>query len=42
MEENPTSLHMVQGNDSLEVHSKTQLDDSANSSGDDHIDANFK
>ena len=30
---------MVQGNDSLELHSETQLDDSASSSGDDHIDA---
>ena len=31
--------YMVQENDSLEVHSETQLDDSASSSGDDHIDA---
>ena len=31
--------YMVQGNDSLEVHSKTQLDDSASSSGDDIMDA---
>ena len=30
---------MVQGNDSLEVHSETQLDDSASSSGDDYMDA---
>ena len=30
---------MVQGNDSLEVNSETQLDDCASSSGDDHIDA---
>ena len=27
---------MVQGNDSFEVHSDTHLDDSANSSNDDH------
>ena len=30
---------MVQGNDSLEVNSETQLDDSASSSGDDYVDA---
>ena len=29
---------MVQGNDSLEVNSKTHLDDSASSSGDDYVD----
>ena len=29
---------MVQGNDSLEVQSKTHLDDCASSSGDDYID----
>ena len=31
--------YMVQGNDSLEIYSESQLDDSASSSGDDHIDA---
>ena len=30
---------MVQGNDSLKVNSDTQLDDSASSSCDDHMDA---
>ena len=30
---------MVQGNDSLEVNSDTQLDDCASSSGDDIMDA---
>ena len=30
---------MVQGNDSLEVNSDTQLDDSASSSGEDYVDA---
>ena len=30
---------MVQGNDSLEVHSETQVDDCASSSGDDIVDA---
>ena len=30
---------MVQRNDSLEVHSDTQLDDSTSSSGDDNMDA---
>ena len=30
---------MVQGNDSLEVNSETQLDDSASSSDDDYVDA---
>ena len=29
---------MVQENDSFEVHSETQLDDSASSSGDDYVD----
>jgi len=29
---------MVQGNDFLEVHSETQLEDNASSFGDDHID----
>ena len=29
---------MVPGNDSLEVNLKTQLDDSASSSGDDYVD----
>ena len=38
-DESEQACYMVQGNDSLEVHSETQLDDSANSSGDDHIDA---
>ena len=31
--------YMVQGNDSLKVHSETQLDDCVSSSGDDIIDA---
>ena len=31
--------YMVQGNDSLEVYSESQLDDSASSSSNDHIDA---
>ena len=30
---------MVQGNDSLEVYSESQLNDSASSSSNDHIDA---
>ena len=30
--------YMVQGNDSLEVNSETQLDDSASSLGDDYVD----
>jgi len=32
------ACYMVQGNDSLEVHSETQLDDCASSSGDDIMD----
>ena len=38
-EESDQACFMVQGNDSLEVISKTQLDDSASSSADDYIDA---
>ena len=37
--ESEQHCYMVQGNDSLEVHSQTQLDDCASSSGDDIIDA---
>ena len=33
------ACYMVQGNDSLEVNSDTQLDDSASSSGNDYVDA---
>ena len=38
-EESEQACYMVQANDSLEVHSETQLNDSASSSCDDHIDA---
>ena len=38
-DESDQPCYMVQGNDSLEVYSESQLDDSASSSGDDHIDA---
>ena len=38
-DESDQACYMVQGNDSLEVNSDTQLDDSANSSGDDNMDA---
>jgi len=34
-EESEQACYMVQGNDSLEIHLKTQLDDCASSSGDD-------
>jgi len=37
-EESDQVCFMVQGNDSLEVHSETYLDDSASSSGDDNMD----
>ena len=37
--ESEQACYMVQGNDSLEVNSETQLDDSASSSGDDYVDA---
>jgi len=33
------TCYMVKGNDSLEVHSETHLDDNASSSGDDNMDA---
>ena len=38
-EESEQRCFMVQGNDSLEVHSETKLDDYVSSSGDDIIDA---
>ena len=38
-DESNQHCYMVQGDDSLEVNSKTQLDDSASSSGDDYVDA---
>ena len=38
-DESEQQCYMVQGNNSLEVNSETQLDDCASSSGDDHIDA---
>ena len=38
-DESNQTCFMVQGNDSHEVNSDTQLDDSASSSGDDHMDA---
>ena len=38
VDESDEACYMVQGNDSLEVHSETQLDDSASSSGDDFMD----
>ena len=38
-DESDEACYMVQGNDSLEVHSDTQVDDSATSSGDDNMDA---
>ena len=37
--ESEQACYMVQGNDSLEVNSDTQLDDSASSSGDGYMDA---
>jgi len=37
-DESDDACYMVQGNDSLEVHSETQLDDYASSPGDDIID----
>jgi len=39
VDESDETCYMVQGNDSLEVHSETHLHDSASSSGDDNIDA---
>ena len=36
VDESDEACYMVQGNDSLEVHSDAHLDDSANSSNDDH------
>ena len=36
--ESEQHCYMVQGNDSLEVNSKTQIDDSVSSSGDDYVD----
>jgi len=38
-DESDQYCYMVQGNDSLEVNSDTQLDDCASSSSDDHMDA---
>ena len=38
-DESKQACYMVQGNDSLEVNSKTQLDDSASSFSDDYVDA---
>ena len=35
-DESEQTCYMVQGNDSLEVHSETQLDDCASSSNDDY------
>ena len=40
-DESDQPCYMVQGNDSLEVHSETQLDDSASSSDGDYIDADY-
>ena len=37
-DESDQPCYMVSGNDSLEVNSESQLDDSASSSGDDHMD----
>ena len=37
--ESEQACYMVQGNDSFEVNSDTQLDDSASSSCDDYMDA---
>ena len=39
VDESDETCYMVQGINSLEVDSKTHLDDSASSSGDDHMDA---
>ena len=38
-DESDQHCYMIQGNDSLEVNLKTQLDDNASSSGDDYVDA---
>jgi len=38
-DESEQACYMVQENDSFEIHSETQLDDCANSSGDDIMDA---
>jgi len=42
VDESDEACYMVQGNESLEVHSDTHLDDSPSSSNDDHdsMDAN--
>ena len=37
--ESEQQCNMVQGNNSLEVNSKTHLDDSVTSSGDEYVDA---
>ena len=39
VDESEQTCYMVQGNDSLEVNSETQLDDSASSSSNDYMDA---
>ena len=38
-DESEQACYMIQGNDSLEVNSETQLDDCASSFGDDYVDA---
>ena len=38
-DESDQYCYMIQGNDSVEVNSDTQLDDSASSSSDDYVDA---
>ena len=38
VDESEQTCYMVQGNDSLEINSDTQLDHSASSSSDDHMD----
>ena len=38
-DESEQACYMVQGNDSLEVYSETQLDDCASFSSDDYVDA---
>ena len=38
-DESEQACYMVQGNDSLEVNSEIQIDDSASSFGDDYVDA---
>ena len=39
VDESNETCYMVQGNDSLEINSKTHLDDCASSSGDDYMNA---